>query len=117
MEPAGINDDPMAAERAIYLAEKTPPVPPTCQRCGWPLHDDVKDGCTADNCSQRPLPPLKDEVEGVPFPVSEHERQRRIPGKKEIFDAIENELMAAFNRQDGAVVVDLMRQMRSLLTR
>ena len=31
-----------------------------CDRCGWPLKDDPKDGCVKGNCSQRPLPPKKE---------------------------------------------------------
>ncbi|MBC7853480.1 MAG: hypothetical protein IAF94_08595 [Pirellulaceae bacterium] len=27
-----------------------------CERCQWPLKADAKDGCTAGNCSQRPVP-------------------------------------------------------------
>ena len=37
-----------------------------CPRCGWPLVDDPKDGCTKGNCSQRPLPPLRKEPEEKP---------------------------------------------------
>lgn len=33
------------------------PDPTRCERCGWPLHTRVLDGCVAGNCSQRPLPP------------------------------------------------------------
>jgi len=29
-----------------------------CERCGWPLYTDTKDGCTKGNCSMRPMPPL-----------------------------------------------------------
>jgi hypothetical protein len=29
-----------------------------CERCGWPLYTDAKDGCTKGNCSMRPMPPL-----------------------------------------------------------
>ena len=27
-----------------------------CDWCGWPLKDSERDGCTAFNCSMRPLP-------------------------------------------------------------
>lgn len=33
-----------------------------CERCGWPLEDDVKKGCVKGNCSQRPLPPLRSKA-------------------------------------------------------
>lgn len=36
-----------------------------CERCGWPLHDDPKDGCTKDNCSMRPMPPKPAEMPEV----------------------------------------------------
>jgi hypothetical protein len=37
------------------------PMDPTrCVRCGWPLWESIEKGCTADNCSMRPLPPLPD---------------------------------------------------------
>lgn len=36
---------------------------PHCQRCGWPLGPSAKDGCTAGNCSRRPLPALPEERE------------------------------------------------------
>ncbi len=29
---------------------------PLCVRCGFPLHAATKDGCTVENCSQRPMP-------------------------------------------------------------
>src|SRR5688572_30738306 len=44
----------------------TPPNPPTldleaepelCDRCAWPLKQSTKNGCTAGNCAQRPMPP------------------------------------------------------------
>ena len=27
-----------------------------CNRCGWPLFDNPEKGCTAENCSMRPMP-------------------------------------------------------------
>jgi len=32
-----------------------------CFKCGWPLTEHAKDGCTVDNCSQRPLPKVFDD--------------------------------------------------------
>lgn len=33
--------------------------PERCDRCGWPLKERIEDGCVRDNCSQRPLQPLR----------------------------------------------------------
>lgn len=52
-----------ARERGKDIALRTMPPPrldPTrCNRCGWPLREDPRDGCVVDNCSLRPLPPLR----------------------------------------------------------
>jgi hypothetical protein len=34
-----------------------------CNRCGWPLKADPKDGCTKDNCSMRPMPEKRPPAE------------------------------------------------------
>jgi hypothetical protein len=37
-----------------------------CERCGWPLADNPKEGCIPGNCSMRPLPPLRFFPEPLP---------------------------------------------------
>lgn len=32
-----------------------------CDRCGWPLKATTAEGCTADSCSMRPMPPTSAE--------------------------------------------------------
>lgn len=71
-----------------------------CERCGWPLYDDVKEGCTAENCSQRPLPP---------FPQSEHAK-REARAK----EAIE-ELTRAYNQKDDVLFDTALKEIRGLL--
>ncbi len=38
----------------IYLSLK-PDSGKRCERCGWPLKTDPRDGCTPENCCMRPL--------------------------------------------------------------
>lgn len=45
----------------------------------------------------------------IPFPVSEHEKRRQA------FAAVEADIAAAYNKQDGAAFVDALRRMRELL--
>lgn len=57
-----------------------------CAHCGWPLQLLTKDGCTADSCSQRPMPPkradleynlteLEERIRALVKPMSEDERK------------------------------------------
>lgn len=96
-----------------------------CPRCGWPMYDDPKDGCTRDNCSMRPLPPLRDDA--LPFVTSERFRVEKaahhvgyviywgaihfceVFGAREYADA----QCALLNRTlDDPQYVDLLREIR-----
>lgn len=53
--PVGKHFAEEVAARDAELRERS------CAACGWPLHEQTKDGCTCGNCSQRPLPdPMRD---------------------------------------------------------
>jgi hypothetical protein len=64
--PLGMAGAPAAAVVA-ELAGKMDPErakpeadPSRCDRCGWTLAERIKDGCTKDNCSMRPMPPKRE---------------------------------------------------------
>jgi hypothetical protein len=52
--PAMVEDAAEALGVPPDFDDKVHVDPPRCPVCGWPLYENVKDGCVAGNCSQRP---------------------------------------------------------------
>ena len=46
-----------------------------CRHCGWPTHESTKEGCTAGNCSQRPIPTRDDRRPSVSVSSSDSDRR------------------------------------------
>lgn len=67
--------------------------PDRCDRCNWPLSASFGDGCTAGNCSQRPLLPTRAER------MAEARRQQRAQGNVQ-------ELVREFHEAFGQPIVD-----------
>lgn len=49
----GLTDEQLSELIAAHLFPRDPE---RCEHCGWPLYENVEEGCVEGNCSMRPMP-------------------------------------------------------------
>ncbi len=78
-----------------------------CDRCGWPLAATTREGCTAENCSMRPMPPKRPTV-AAPRDGYDPATLRRVAGELEA----EWETAMATNQPPRSSTMATVRRLR-----